>query len=492
MSHFFVDIFQLLIIIYKKLLKEVSMKRLTLYFSCLLLVGAVFMADYQTAEASGPRMDGMSLMGNYRWMIQKDTTYIGYNPAYAAHFGSMIWAAWAIGNAGTNEGSAAILAYPINDLAVYFQTGGGVSGQLNSDTGNGMFNIEVRDAANVVQYNPANLQTGMTVDVTNVARGHSIDNEQIKVDAALKLDSSTYVGASAGYSTTQDKDEMSHTSEADYNRTQWYLGFGLFTDLGSGIDVDASVKFTSLGINNRYKNLAGNGKATYQEDGGLYGLGLIDGLLGTGDTTLRARVNYATSETNKIHFYLKLKRWDYSTKSESSSVASAYRGADDYERKGLDATIGISEEMKVNKNGMVFFGAQFERDSSEYNYSGESMGIPNSIAKYEYKGTTMYIPIVIGAEGKLTENWTGRIGAHHPIWNSEKGSMKNNPVIKTNTEDINDVDDETIVSIGASYKLEKFKFEWVVQKELLTQGPYLIGGHLNTGMASSFIALYYF
>ncbi len=469
------------------------MKRLSLYFLSCLLMSAVFMADYQTAEASGPRMDGMSLGGNYRWMIQKDTTYIGYNPAYAAHFGSMVWAAWAIGNAGTNEGSAAILAYPINDLAVYLQTGGGVSGQLNSSTGNGMFNTTVLDPiTSLPRYNPANLQTGMAVDVTNVARGESIDNEQIKVDAALKLNSSTYIGASAGYSTTQDKDELSHTSEADYNRTQWYLGLGLFMDLGSGIDVDASVKLTSLWLDNMYKDLAQNEKATYKEDGGLYGLSLINGLLGTGDTTVRARLNYAVSETNKLHFYLRLKRWDYSTKSESYSVASAYRGEDGYERTGLDATIGISEEMKVNKNGMVFFGAQLDRNTSKYNFSGESMGIPNKGAEYEYKGTTMYIPIVIGAEGKLSENWTGRLGAHHPIWDSEKGSMKNNPVIKTNTKDINDVDDDTVVSIGATYKLEKFKFEWVVQKELLTRGPYLIGGWANTGMASSFIAVYSF
>ena len=101
-------------------------------------------------------------------------------------------------------------------------------------------------------------------------------------------------------------------------------------------------------------------------------------------------------------------------------------------------------------------------------------------------------PLVFGLQGQLTENWTGRFGLSHNIYDETLVTEEDQtPATDTKTENTISIDADSVITIGLSYKLGSFSFDWLGNTELFKDGPYLISGTGNN-FSTSFAVTYVF
>ena len=377
------------------------MSKISKVFGGLFLVVAIIVFGFNPAEATSQRLKGMGMDSDTYWMIQKDSAFIGFNPAHLKQLPDLIY--------GT-PGSAGIFISPMDALKVKFSTGGSVD------------------------------FSGFQQDPNNT----SLTREQIALTAVYSMGNMDF-GLKAGYACASDVDDSTGT-ETDYGRSLIDTKAGFFMDLGSGKNIDAALGMKFWKISD-----TAAGTDVYQA--------------GTMDLLAMARFNMATSETNKIHAFAQI---------NMDNRSDTLGAADEVVDKDMKLTLGVSDEMNLNKTSLVYFGLMYDTNGNTYD------------AGTEVKSRSSNLNLAMGVEAMFIENLTARFGANRTLM-----SFASNEQAETSS-----IDDgaATNAAIGMSYKLGNVKLEWNLNYGLFTTGPSVIsGGGANlTNTTADFIILYIF
>jgi hypothetical protein len=102
------------------------------------------------------------------------------------------------------------------------------------------------------------------------------------------------------------------------------------------------------------------------------------------------------------------------------------------------------------------------------------------------------VPLIVGLEAKLSENWKGRFGVKQTIYQpltNEGESTSNSGTEKTPASVSETSSAQTVFNIGLSYKLGYFTFDWLANIELFTVGPYFVSGMAWTSQTQNPLAM---
>jgi len=99
----------------------------------------------------------------------------------------------------------------------------------------------------------------------------------------------------------------------------------------------------------------------------------------------------------------------------------------------------------------------------------------------EYQdGILVSVPLIIGAETKITDNWTVRAGAKKAMWSNEtyKNYDKNADGKITGAGDTYTYSDtnDLNVNFGATFEIAAFSIDLLVNKDLVLNGPEFVSG----------------
>ena len=143
--------------------------------------------------------------------------------------------------------------------------------------------------------------------------------------------------------------------------------------------------------------------------------------------------------------------------------------------------LGTVKTIKLDKT-TVFAGTQVEllffNNSWENGY--DKLIQTKTDSTYYYEGMWINVPLIIGAETKITDNWTVRAGAKTAMWNNETdksydknadGKITNagDTHTRSNTNNLN-------VNFGATFEIAAFSIDFLVNKDLILNGPEFISG----------------
>ena len=143
--------------------------------------------------------------------------------------------------------------------------------------------------------------------------------------------------------------------------------------------------------------------------------------------------------------------------------------------------LGTVKTIKLDKT-TVFAGTQVEllffNNSWENGY--DKLIQTKTDSTYYYEGMWINVPLIIGAETKITDNWTVRAGAKKAMWNNETdksydknadGKITNagDTHTRSNTNNLN-------VNFGATFEIAAFSIDFLVNKDLILNGPEFISG----------------
>ncbi|MEI7542669.1 MAG: hypothetical protein WCJ94_05405 [bacterium] len=143
--------------------------------------------------------------------------------------------------------------------------------------------------------------------------------------------------------------------------------------------------------------------------------------------------------------------------------------------------LGTVKTIKLDKT-TIFAGTQLEMAfTNNYWANGydKTIQIKTDSTEY-YDGLWINVPLIIGAETKINDNWTLRAGARKAMWNNDtyKNFYKNadgkitssgDTYTQSNTNDLN-------VNFGATFEVSAFSIDFLVNKDLILSGPEFITG----------------
>lgn len=435
------------------------MKRSMIVLGCFLMAVAMILTGFQTAEASWVRLDGMSLTGDQNigsgtqttstyWMVQKDTSLIGINPAQLMMFGQFAWV--------TTSEKGGINIKPMDNLAIYIITESGISSGFSQMT-----------TTDYGEYGYVN-----NAYVGDLDESPSLDTRQIAATLGYDL-GNIKIGASFAYSSIleREKAEAGGASlKTKLKASETYIKGGANIDLGSGMDIDGALSATILSMDNS-SNETGVDQSYKSTGSPMFGL--------------VGRLNMDLSEKSKLHTYLRVDMLDYSTEAEEGT------NSDTFDRKATLIVAGVSDEMKVNESAKVILGGQIEYTMGTLDCSGKTGGVesPNDLSA---DTTIIGVPVVFAVESQIFENWTARFGGRYNIYN--KNNVEGTVNLAGTDVDVtytDKYDTSGAASMGLSWTLGKFLLEWNLNKDIFTNGPYLIGG-IETGLSSDFMVVYQF
>lgn len=334
---------------------------------------------------------------------------------------------------------------------------------------------------------------------------------QKNVNMLMSYDlSSISFGLTGGYATSWNN--VSSGSGNDYDEynlvnTEYSAGAGLRIKAGEKVDIDAAGNWTMYQLENTYKKSESGGyitKISYKTKGAM-------------DFGGHIRLGYQMTQTHKSHFFVKYEMLNRSTQGKmivndpdwySGLSLTNYNvnAKDTFSRKGQKIVSGVSDEIKVNDSMRAYIGFVVEYTTFKNEYSGTDQVTPvNNLNKYSYSYNSVTVPLVIGLESKLSDNWTGRCSGVQKIYKPFSQSGKTVTVNSTSTggstipsSKNENSSSETTLAIGLSYKLGNFNFDWLANVDMFVQGPYVVSGKGyasssdNNPMSMSFAATYLF
>jgi hypothetical protein len=322
--------------------------------------------------------------------------------------------------------------------------------------------------------------------------------------------SSISFGLTGGYATSWNNVRSGSGNDYDeFNlvNTEYDAGAGMKIKINEKVEADFAGNWTMYQLDNTYKKSQTGGyltKLSYKSNGAM-------------DFGGQARLGYQMTQTHKSHFFVKYEVLNRSTQGsmnvsdpdwDSGTATTNYNvnAKDTFNRKGQKAVGGVSDEIKVNDSMKAYIGFMVEYTTFKNNYSGKDQITPvNNLNKYSYSSKSVSVPLVIGLESKLSDNWTGRCSGVQKIYKPFSKSGKTETVNSTSTggnsipSNINEnSSSETTLSIGLSYKLGNFTFDWLANVDMFVQGPYVVSGKGyasstdNNPMSMSFATTYSF
>lgn len=467
----------------------------------------------------------------YSWFIDGLESYVFENPYYISKYKNRAFAERAGAADGQNMGG--IYYSPLSWLTVGMYLGNPV----NDATWNGteresLFNIDnysvkgiqtINSGTGSKRHSTATTQSltgyqfemldGSLIDLTDPSDGSALvgtNTSSSKYRNPLKQQNCNFAGAfdfgkwglgiNFGYATSWANKRTgdattSSSEEYDFVNSQYSTAFGGFVKFNEKVSMDGNVTWVKYSLGNSYK----------QRTPGVYEH-MFYGDDGAMDIGASARINYQMTANHRVHFNLKYAYINRSAKgllsvSDQTDPTSNVYGTDKFERTGQDIQFGVSDELKVSDDMKAFAGFNVEVELFKNAYSGkDKIVIGKNLNKYSRDSTIVRVPLIIGMQSKLTDNWTGRFGLVQSIYQPVTDSGKNTTNMGATTIPTNISDNSTsstTLNMGASYKLGNFSFDWLASVNLLVAGPYFVSGKTwtnsdQTPMALAFAATYHF
>jgi hypothetical protein len=263
----------------------------------------------------------------------------------------------------------------------------------------------------------------------NLGSGVGLHYEQFNVGGSYDL-GSLIIGAATSFSYMEEK----LASDSDTNLV-WTFDVGAIKEIGSSMSVDAGI-FLNVWS-------ADTPSTTYERT--------------TADFGLNARFNWAISEMNTLHVYGK-----YAFLGRSDTV-----GGTETEMNYHNLYMGVSDEMHITKNSLVFAGVQYNMTDA---------------AAENLDTYTHQIKLAFGCEVDMFKVVRGRIGVNRTVFDRDTTDPG---------DTIDDTENATTVAFGLGLTLGNVVFDMNVTTALLTNGPNFISGASNN-WSTDFEAKYYF
>ena len=287
----------------------------------------------------------------------------------------------------------------------------------------------------------------------------------------------------------------SSSDEYDFVNTQYSTALGGFVKFNSKVSMDLGASWVMYQLSNMYKKKTPgvNTKMTYDANGAM-------------DFGGNARINYQMTDNHRVHFNLKYQYLNRSTKGTMTITGRTLdtdnvNGKDTFSRTGQDIQFGVSDEFNIAQDVKAFVGFSSEYEMFSNKYSGkDGIAAGNNLDKYSRSSTIIRVPLIIGMEMKLSENWTGRFGLvqtiYQPITDSGKNitNMGSTNIPSTFSDNSTSA---TALNIGVGYKLGNLTFDWLASVDMLVTGPNVVSGKIwsksdPTPMALAFAVTYNF
>ncbi|MCX8122682.1 MAG: hypothetical protein N3F66_00785 [Spirochaetes bacterium] len=464
-----------------------------------LMLNFVFFAFRLSATTT--RDMGLGLF-EYPWFIDGLQSYIYENPAYISNYGDKIYAERIGIINGENKGG---VIYNIkNNLFIGVDLGSPVDTSLwNTNAVDSLFNVDVYSAKCKSHYNhsiitsqsmkayqvelldetildikdPYDASELVGTNTTSPQLREKLNQRNFSALFGYKLNKFS-VGFYAGYATSWKhyRDSTSATnSHEEYNliNAEYSAKLGVSYIINNKVSFDISGFFFMYALDNNYmqRKPGIDFDMSYKSDGAM-------------DFGSNLRVNYAMTNNQKVHFYVSYWMLNRSTKGEmlisDSKPINNVNATDTFERKGQKISAGVSDEISIDKNMIVFIGFLTNIEFFKNNYYGVDAITPaNNVDTYTLNYKAIEVPVIIGLEANVSENWKGRLGLVQKIY--KPLSYDGTNIINQGANKIPTTIDEISSSsstlyTGLSYKLNNFTFDWLMNVELFTVGPYIISG----------------
>ncbi|MGQ9844516.1 MAG: hypothetical protein ACUVRK_13280 [Spirochaetota bacterium] len=462
---------------------------------CIIVVAA------NTAGATTVRDRGMGLF-EYPWFIDGLQSYIYQNPAYLTKYFTDTLYVERIGIVdGQNRGG--IFYNPTSKLYIGMDLGSPVDTDMwNTSNVTSLFHIDVYSAKCDPKYkhsashqnldpyqvelinesildikDPEDASALVGTNTTSPALREKLNQRNFAAMLAYQFTKFS-VGAWFGYGTSwkhnKNANSATNTSE-EYNliNAEYSARLALQFPIGAKVTTDVAMYYYMYVLDNNYtKDAPGiDFDMSYKSNGAM-------------DIGGNMRVNYQVTNSHKFHFYIDYGMINRSTKGvmkiNDPNPTNNVDATDTFERKGQTIMVGASDEMAMANNVTGFVGFATKIVSTTNNYSGQDTITPaNNVDTYKSTYQSIEVPIIVGLEANLSENWRGRFGVTQHIYTpvSYDGT---NITGQGTTKTPNTFDDiassKTSVAVGLSYKLDNFTFDWLANVDLFTVGPYFVSG----------------
>ncbi|MEI7640501.1 MAG: hypothetical protein WCJ46_03205 [bacterium] len=174
-------------------------------------------------------------------------------------------------------------------------------------------------------------------------------------------------------------------------------------------------------------------------------------------------------------------KYEYINQEFTSGEALSYDWYDLSTTQYVALQLGTVKTVKLDKT-TIFAGTQFEIEfTNRTNANGFDKVVQTKTDSTEYEdGLWVNVPLIIGAETKITDNWTVRAGAKKAMWNNDisKNYSKNADGKITSADDTYTYSDtnDLNVNFGATFEIAAFSIDFLVNKDLVLNGPEFVSG----------------
>lgn len=450
--------------------------------------------------ATSTRDMGMGLF-EYSWFIDGLQTYMYENPAYLSSFKERAYAERIGVISGYNMGG--IIINPAGKVFIGFNFGIPVDNNVwNTTAVDGLFHTDtysIHAKSNYTHSTSGQSFGGYQVELLNqkildlkdpVDASYPVGTESVSSDFREELTQRNFsamvsydfgnftlgmdLGYAASWVNNKQGDSATNRKE-EYNliNTEYSARIGGIVKINAQVDVDFGGSFVMYVLDNNYtRNAPGVEINTEYKSKGAMDFGGF------------ARVNYQMTTKHKSHFYAAYKLLNRSTEGSMKVTdpveANKVDANDTFERKGQLITVGISDEYAFSPDVKAFLGFATVMETFTNNYYGENAFLlASNLDKYKFEYSSIKVPLIVGLEAKLSENWKGRFGVkqvvYQPITN-EGENITNQGANKTPASVNETSSAETEFNIGLSYRLGSFTFDWLANIDMYTVGPYLFSG----------------
>lgn len=176
-----------------------------------------------------------------------------------------------------------------------------------------------------------------------------------------------------------------------------------------------------------------------------------------GTATLFVRYNMAVSEAQKLHILFK---GIY----DDSTITKAMTGASPAQEVVTKTyTVGLSDEVKLSDSALAYVGV--------YN-KYISKTAKNLATGFQSDNLALHF----GVEGKISDMFKARIGANKTLYSYYKGDYLPTEI----NNGTNTTVPATTLASGLTCRIGQLQIDWVIDVQLIKDGPYLISGK-NSG-----------
>jgi len=465
---------------------------------------------------------GMGL-ADYPWFVDGLQSYIYENPAYVSNFKERAYAERIGIEDGRNIGGIIFNPAGKVTLGIHFGVPTDTS-MWNTANVDGLFHVDTYSIHGKSHYthststqtmdgyqtelldktildlkDPVDASFPVDPDLTSPELREPLGQRNFSAMVAFDMGKFT-LGADFGYATSWKNNKLGDSAtnrKEEYNliNAEYSARVGAMIQVNTQVSVDVVGSFTMYSLDNNYTRSAPG-----------ITMDMKYGTAGAMDFGGAARVNYQMTTKHKMHFNVAYTLLNRSTEgsmnvSDTGTPANNVNATDTFERTGQIIALGISDEYAIDRDIRAFMGFNTMIETFTNSYYGEDVIAPaNNVDKYSKDYSAVKVPLIVGMEAKLSENWRGRFGVQQTIYQplTNEGTSITGQGTAETPASVNDTGSaETSFSMGLSYKLNNFTFDWLANIELFTVGPNFVSGKAWTSqqqnpMAMAFAVTYVF